>query len=815
MTQKTWLLLCLIAPFFSISQETNKNHEVVFNAFSKYYHLDTESIDLHLNKNFYINDESIYFKGTIIHKKTGKLNFETTNIQVTLLNEEFEKITSNLFYAEKGFFTGQLTLNSSYKPGNYYVHVYTNYMNNNENDESTLIPIQIADNKTNIFEKKASLLENWKIETISEGGFFLNAAVNTIGVHIMNDFGNGEKIEDILVIDSKNSIVNKFSTNNEGYGKFLMRNYLDTPYKLSITKDDKTIEFVLPKTEEEGININVTKKEDKTIIKLITNKKTLDKISKNSYTILLQNNETVKLTDFKFGNNLIKFLNINNDSIKKGINIIRLLDADLNLISERTFYNDKAEDENILLNKVIVSNDSIVVTGKITRNLTANLSVSVLPNKSLSNLNENSNFINLKINNQLINKLSNHSFYFRNDTDPNYEALDLFLLHETKSKENFKSIINTIPLSIYPFENGLTIYGKINDEISENELKKIKICLFSTNGTLEYVDLNEKKEFEFKNIYATKSSAFYIKTLKNDKEQPNFGQVVTIKNEKIGFIKNINYKGKVNMYYLINENDSVSTKIINLKKNNLIVEVSKIDNRKPFTTTDALYFDLKEVNVKGQLEENKLKNLNYHNNNSLTRGVKITETIENAFQDVLTFIATHGYIVKIEAGVSVSITTRRPTTLTGTSSPLVFYNDIRIDDFSFFLNMDLENIDEIYISQLGYGMGIGGNNGSIRIYEKKEIAGKKKYNGPKPNQLLIKNGFTENEKFSNDKNIDYSSDYFKRFGTIQWIPNITVSKNGKFSFKIPNTSLDTLFFNIQGIDEQGNLYYENKTMKIN
>lgn len=807
-------LIILLLPLFAFSQMINKNHEKIFNAFSNHYHLDTESIDLHLNKNLYINSEKIYFKGNVIHKKIGKINLETTNVQVNLLNEKFEKISSNLFYTEKGSFTGQITLDPNNKPGNYYIHAFTNYMNNFQNDESTIIPIQIADNKTTIYKNETSILENWKINTISEGGVFLNATVNTIAVQITNDFGKGEKVEDILVINSKNIVINKFSTNSEGYGKFIIQNYADVPYKLYITKGDKNIEIFLPKPLEEGVNINAIKTNDKTTFKFITNKKTHDKINKNTYTILLQNNETVKLTDFKFDNDLIKVLTLNNDSIKKGINIIRLIDADLNLISERTFYNNKKTENYISINKGFTTKDSIIITGQISGNLPVNLSVSVLPKKTLSNFNVNSNFINLKANNYLINKLNNHSFYFENIDDPNYEAFDLFLLHETKSKENIKSILNKKPLLIYSFDNGLTVNGRVNDLISENELKKIKICLFSTNGTFESTALNEKKEFEFKNIYATKSSAYFIKTLKKDIEIPNFGQIVSIKNEETEFIKSIDYNGKVNEFYFINHNDSLSTlKKVDPSNKNKIIEDSKIDNRKPISTNDEMFINLNEIDLKGTLKEKSLENINY-NTNRMVKGTKITESVETAYQDVLTFIGSHGFIVITDFN-TVYINSRRPSSYTGTRVPLVYFNDVEITDFDILQNMKLKNIDEIYINTLGYGLGIGGNNGSIKIYEKKGIIGEKQHSEPKPNQLFIKDGFTEKEVFSNENNTNYNSEYFKRFGTIEWIPNITVNNNGEFTFKIPNTGHDTLLFNIQGIDEQGNLYYLNQEMNMN
>ena len=86
------LFFCL--QLFSQNLDKNKIDETLIN----YYKLDRENIFLHLNKSVYLTNETIWFKGYIIEKKESKLNFETTNVYVSILDENNLEISNRGFY---------------------------------------------------------------------------------------------------------------------------------------------------------------------------------------------------------------------------------------------------------------------------------------------------------------------------------------------------------------------------------------------------------------------------------------------------------------------------------------------------------------------------------------------------------------------------------------------------------------------------------------------------------------------------------------------------------------------------------------------
>jgi hypothetical protein len=70
------------------------------------------------------------------------------------------------------------------------------------------------------------------------------------------------------------------------------------------------------------------------------------------------------------------------------------------------------------------------------------------------------------------------------------------------------------------------------------------------------------------------------------------------------------------------------------------------------------------------------------------------------------------------------------------------------------------------------------------------------------------------EAASNELKAAFNLDSFKKHGTIHWIPNIYTDNNGDFEFKIPILEQEKILLNIQGIDIDGNPYYQNKIVNV-
>ncbi|WP_264549025.1 hypothetical protein [Flavobacterium sp. N2820] len=773
--KKYFLITILLLSIQSFSQNLNKSKidETLIN----YFKLDRENIFLHLNKSNYLTNETIWFKGYIIEKKESKLNFETTNVYVSLLDENGLEISNHLFYASNGIVLGQIKINESLPSGNYYIHVYTNYMNNFKENESTIQPLKIINISDKIVPTNSNETSDPSIKISYEGGKLLANTDNTVGVNIVDCFGNGLKISTIKVKNSKGEIVNSFATNNEGFGKFEILNANIENYTLEIEHNSKIILKTLDLPVTEGINLSAINyiDEEKIIITVKTNEESLKKFKNKPYSIIIQKNDQGNIVDFTLDATQKKFV-INQSNLPEGINSIRLINSDLESIAERVIYND------VIPNKItlttIKTKDSIKVSGKI-NNRIGNFSVSTLPIASTINK-SNTIISNLVFKNYCSIENLNTDYYFENFNKRKKYELDLVLLH---SKTNYKwnSMLTEIPKETYSFDIGINIEGKVNQKVGPKE----KLRLFSVNNIDETTTLNDKNEFEFKNILAVDSSNFHFSLIKNDEKLQS-----------------------LNIYSRIINNNRKFNKKSEIKKSFCITEKfvkNDFDTNFDFPRLENVTV-LEDVQVIEVKKEKLEKEREY--NNSMAKGYKINDSDVTSFRDVLSFIASHGYDVSQEAG-TVAIRSRSIRSIMGSRSPAVFLDNGPVSDFSLLTNILLIDVDEIYINKHGYGMGGDGSNGSIRIYTKRTYGINQNRNNIKSKSLIIKGGFQPLLEFENPKYVSYSGESFQKHGTIDWIPNIYTDENGNFEFTIPHFNQEKIKLNIQGIDNFGQLYYNN------
>lgn len=777
--KKSLYLLLLLTIFPSIAQ--NSLDEKLIN----YFKLDRENIHLHLNKTIYSTNETIWFKGYIIEKKESKLNFLTTNVYVRLLDSDKKEIFNKLFYASNGTIIGQFDLDKNLITGDYYIHTYTNYMNNFLEDESTLLKIKIVNSKDKLIEKKNSS-SNINIKYAFESGLFLENIDNTIGVNIKDCSGKGIKINQIEVINNKNETITTFATNQEGFGKFDLLNTTSDEYSFRFSYNNYTYSQSLGKPEVEGINLSVNSYaiEGKMLLKVKTNQSTLNKFLNKPFSILIQRNNFANSINFKLDKLTSDFI-INKSDLQEGINSVKLLDENSVLVSERIIYNQSLDREKIIVESIIKKGDSISIIAKIS-NRVANLSISALPINTFSNHNSDHIVSSIAFNNYCDFENTNFNYYFENFSKRKEYELDLVLLHTLKSKYKWNDIMNSVPKETYSFDVGINISGKINQTLNNKE--KLKLRLFSINGLNEQTEINEKNEFEFKNVLAIDSTNFHFTLIKNNEKLQNLNIFSRLSNNVKPFIKEPEIKKIECDDFLYSYNTEID-------------DFPKLEN-----TTQLEGISITEIK-KPKLENER------EFNNGMAKGYKISDTDYSSYRDILSFIASHGYDVSIE-GTGVVIRSRIVRTIMGTSSPAVFLDNSPVYDFSQLQNILLNEIDEIYINKHGYGMGDNGINGSIRIYRKKGFYSPPRTNEVKSKSILITKGFQQLKSYKNLNYENYTQDNFQKNGTIHWIPNIYTNESGNFNFTIPHFDQEKIILNIQGIDNLGQLYYQNIIINV-
>mgnify|MGYP006189416563 CR=1 FL=1 len=150
------------------------------------------------------------------------------------------------------------------------------------------------------------------------------------------------------------------------------RNYVrlsDYYAKNNLIHENEVVETIikeLPKPVLEGINIQVNNYaiEGKAVIKIITNELTFNKNKNKNYTILIQKNDYANYVDFIL-DKPFKELFIEKSSLFEGVNVIRLLDNELNSISERVVYNVTENNTKLNITSTLKTKESLNIKASI------------------------------------------------------------------------------------------------------------------------------------------------------------------------------------------------------------------------------------------------------------------------------------------------------------------------------------------------------------------------------------------------------------------------------------------------------------------
>lgn len=809
MTIKLTRLFLIFFVVFKLNAQSNltSNQEKISNSLISYFNLERENIHLHLNKKIYLTNEEIWFKGYIIENKNKTPFIETTNVYLELIDENNKKIFSQLCFADNSIFEGHFKLNKTIKTGRYFIKVFTNFMNNFSEDESSIFNVTIINptDDNNSIPNKSINLNDIEISFFPESGNYLTEITNTIGIRINDCNYNGIEVKNIEIFDTKNNIITNFSTNKFGFGKFSINPNKLEYYTLFFNLNGNKIEKKLPLPDKKGISFSVENyvTTDKTILKVKTNSESLKESLNNIYTIVIQQNEACSFIDFSFKeNNPELIFNIPNEKISFGINTIYLIDSNLNKLGERIIYKPYEIFNNTNLIAYKKSNDSIAISG--TSKLPfASLSISILPSESISENNDNNIFNSLIFDNYLSNKNHNILCYLNDPSRKNKFELDNFLLTQ-KSKYDWNSMMNNPPQKIFDFDKGLTVKGTINSDIKTGEDYKINMNSIGL-GLNEITTLNKKNEFLFEHVIALDSTKIYF----------------TIINKKGEKTRAIAYS------QILNNNRNFTKPFLSKTKNcNLISLDSTNQNKIPFPIIkNSIILDSVTIITK----KNKLVN-EKRNGNYLAKGFKISDKEASRYRDILQFINNNGYTVSTLNG-NVTIngfsflnnnynTTYNRNSVNGFISnqrvnkgPAVFIDDTYIQDYNILRDYGLNTVDEIYINRENNGPTFYNTKGTIKIYSKKSYENNNNLKN-KSQSLIVKNGFQQFSEFQNPKYDNVKDIGFKSYGTIDWKQNIITDENGNFIFSIPNLYQSNVKIIIEGINNEGQLISTTNLVEI-
>lgn len=783
------LLLILSTTINGFSQnKTDEKESKIAAVLENYFDLEREAIHLHLDKSTFLNTETVWYQGYIINRKTNKPYF-TTNVFVLLFDATGKQLSEKLIYASNGVFSGKIELDTKLDSGDYYIQVYTNWMNNFSENESTITKISIINPEQGLKSYKKVNAGSLEIFLNPEGKNLIAQVSNTIGVQVKDCRGNSPENLEANVMNSSGEILNTIKLNRFGYGKFDIVPTNET-IKVSVNYGTKTLEKQLKTADLIGISLeaNTFSIENKTAVKIKTNSASLNAFQSKKLNLVIHQDQKLSVYPFEFKpDELEKTFLINNSDLHEGINILRIVDNDLKQWSERAIYISEALSDktfNILKNQR--KEDKIGLIGY-SGYPKSNMSLSILPEDTKSIDEDNSIIAGISLNPYLSSPLRHANYYLINPSRlKNYE-LDLVLLNEEKPKYNWDFMKINPPVSNYSFDIGIHLKGTIDASIKEKTKHKVNLITHK-DMIIQSADVSEKGEYQFENLLLTDSTLVNLSLQKlPSTEELKTKLIPQVLNRKRPFNKPFSIAQSC-------ADDSDFETIVDF-------DIPKMEGK--VINLDAVVIKKKQAAPKLTYE----KNLS----NSMLKGFKIDQTANRG--SLLNFIELHGFKVQRDEG-NLKITVRQKTSLNlPDQTPLVYVNDRMLfgsyDEIEF---MKMIDIDEIYIDSHAIVASMNNNCGIIKIYTKRAKTGY--FDKPKPNAFFIKDAFSDTVSFKNADYENTQSQGFDNFGLLGWSSRIVSTENGNFTFDVIDYNKAKCRIIVEGMTPEGKLFQEEKIVEL-
>ncbi|CAD0007043.1 hypothetical protein [Flavobacterium chungangense] len=777
------LLFCLQ----SFSQTAN-NSEKIKEYINTYFHYDREIIHVQFNKNIYINNEDIAFKGYVFSKNNNIPNNNTTNVELVVYDDQQQIIQKQLLFTENGTFKGGIHLNEKFKPGKYNFHFYTNWMNNFKEDDSFNQTVEIiSKNNPYVFEANDPDWKTAEISLFPEGGNIIDGIINTVGIKIKDCNKKGLEIMNGVILDSKSNDVAHFQTNSMGNGVFYLKADLKEKYTLKINSEKLNISQPLGKIAETGIilsyNNNLAK--NNLLVVLKTNEKGLQLYQNKKFILLVEQDGNFMQQEITFNNNKTEQpCFFDKKILSNGVNTIRVLDEDLNEVTERLVYIENNTTPITTLEAKATSNDSIMLSGKTEVNK-AHLSISILPEKSVC-MNQKKSISGTFYLNAYLEKTETNTYpYYDLDNKNRKQDLELLMLNQNKGKFLWENIKSDPPKINYQFEKGVTLSGKVEKELKPNSKNKISLISLKDNS-FEEASIDEHNDFKFEHFYAQDSTVLAVQMI-NEKNAALFTKIeARVSRDEPRFILGPLF-------------EKITCPVLKTTDN-----VFNFASPKP---------EDKAIELEGIAIKNNFKKEILTHKNSMSPVAKAFKIKEGEYRTVLSFLTSNGYNTGINQNDNtVYVRNSRGAYLgDSASSPSVYIDDILAFDFNQLLTLTLDQIDEIYIDQSGSSDVSSVGHGTIKIYMKK--GQKSNYFKPKFTTFIVTKGFAQNINYKNSR--FENQEEFNYFGTLNWSPDIDLKDDHlDYQIKFPKNNQKEIQVLIEGFSEGGQLISEVKKIHI-
>lgn len=786
-----FIVFVLLIFMSSVGQNVENEISKLYETYDEYFNLPRESLYLHTNKSSYLRGDNLWFRGYAYNRQTQNLNTSTRNVELGVYDQKGNMLSKKLYLVVDGLFKGQISIDSTFSDGEYYLKAETHYMKNFSEDYTHLQKFEVIGSQK---PQSKQNLKSYDLQILPEGGHSIVNCNSTLALKLINQNGLGVPFNAQILEDGK-SIFN-FKSNSLGHARANFEPKKNVKYRVEVNlPNGEIIEKQIDDIKPYGYGLSVNN---------ILPQQTIINVSSFFPKNAQERNDDVRLLIHQEGKRFDIPLEINTQntsiakSIKKnqlfyGVNTITLM-VNSTPVAERLIFNrskglDSEEDIEVLTSSQI--KDSISLNLSIPDfNHKSTLSISVLPEQNISyikNQNISSAFL---LDPFVTGYIENKPYYF---SKPNRQVdynLDLLLLTQGWSRYDWKNIFSKPVTYNYKRKNGLTQKITINGRIPN---RADKFLIYETFFNKEAIfDLEDKKSFTLENRYPLIGERVDFSIIKQNKDfvRP---KIVVSSSYRLGNDKLTS--------------DQLLPSISNLRKLKLEIE----NNRLYANFLEGELLDEVIVKAKAKEEEKAKEYVSSFKDNT----VKIDEQFVNTYPTLSDYLNTRGFIVNDNSG-TFSIRGMSRISINGSNAPAVFLNGVLLNDLSILAGSRTSDYEEIYVDKTGYGGGVQGAAGVIRLKLRKTplfTNGSVKEVDLPYTQVEMETGFEFPKTYYMPEYAFFQTDSFRQVGTIAWFPDVKINPGETVELPIYDTGLKAFTLYIEGIAEDGSLINIKKTIQ--
>lgn len=250
----------LIFPVYLFAQSTQKLQmiEQIVESQGAY-----EKVYVHTDRDYFTGGGDVFFKVYLTNASLLQQKAKSKVVYVDLIDVDKNVIQSKTIAIQNGQGIGDFQITSKYKSGNYILRAYTAYMKNFDAAFFFRKTIYIR-SVSNLSSNETNTDKKAVVQFFPEGGDLVNGIPSKIGIKATAENGFGTQIKG-NILDANQQVVHSISTNENGFGQFLLAPTQGQTYTFEGTYNGQTIKTILPKVLKEGVVLSLDNSDDEMI----------------------------------------------------------------------------------------------------------------------------------------------------------------------------------------------------------------------------------------------------------------------------------------------------------------------------------------------------------------------------------------------------------------------------------------------------------------------------------------------------------------------------------------------------------------------